>query len=169
MEDNWFLYLFLILIIYWLYKYIDYRKHHEIVSEERKKIINQPVPKYIQQSIKAYKAGIFTGEDRSPLAYVGYKAGKTVNMPNRERQERLAVCFRLEITASLPAKYKNWGKPATYLRFHKMQAHLNMLAHQRKRRRGYEVAVRHWHGDRNWFLKEKGYIANRLRRYGFRY
>ena len=83
--------------------------------------------------------------------------------------ERLAVCFRLEITASLPVKYQNWGKPATYRRYYKMQAHLNMLAHQRKRRPGYEVAVHHWREDRNWFVQKTQYIASRFNRYGFRY
>ena len=169
MEDNWFFYLIIILSIYWLYKYLDYRKHHEIVSNERSKMINQPIPSYIQKSIKDYKAGLFIGEDRSPLAYVGYKAGKTANMPDRQRRERLAVCFRLEITASLPVKYQNWGKPATYRRYYKMQAHLNMLAQQRKRRRGYEVAVHHWREDRNWFVQKTQYIASRFNRYGFRY
>ena len=71
------------------------------------------------------------------------KAGKTVGMNEKEMHERLSVCFRPDVPANLPLKYRYWGKPATALRFYKMHTHFNMLAKQRRGRRGYETAVHH--------------------------
>ena len=114
-----------------------------------------------------YQAGAFFGEDQSPLAFVGYKAGKTAKMAEAERRQRLEVCFRIDVPACLPVKYRNWGAPATLQRYQKIHQHLHMLAGQRRGRRGYEVAVHHWDSDRGWLLSAIGETARRYGRYGY--
>ena len=167
-ENRWLLILRIIGGAYWFFRYLDYAKNRKIVSSERDEFLQSPIPSYIQKSMKAFDAGKFEGEEQSPLAYVGYKAGKTASMSEKERRERLSVCFRLNVPESLLLKYRNWGKPATALRFYKMHAHLNMLAQQRQGRRGYETAVQHWSTDRIWFISELSETAKRFQRYGFR-
>jgi hypothetical protein len=46
------------------------------------------------------------GADRSPLDYVGYHVGKTSGLPVREREQRLHVCFRIDISRDLIADYR---------------------------------------------------------------
>ena len=48
-------------------------------------------------------------------------------MAELERRQRLEVCFRIDIPPYLLV-YRNWGAPATRLRFERIQMHLNMLA-----------------------------------------
>ena len=81
---------------YWFFRYLDYTKNRKIVSSERDEFLQSPIPSYIQKSMKAFDAGKFEGEEQSPLAYVG-KAGKTVSMSEKERRERLSVCFSPEM------------------------------------------------------------------------
>ena len=169
-EEDWVWLLILIIALgsYWYFRHLDYTKNREIVSSERDEFLHSPIPTYIQKSMQAFNDGKFEGEDQSPLAYVGYKAGKTAGMNEKERRERLTVCFRLDVPANLPSKYRNWGKPATALRFYKMHTHLNMLAQQRRGRRGYETAVHHWSTDGMWFINKLSETAKRFGRYGFR-
>ena len=167
-EDSFWLFVVMIVIVIWIvFRVVDYKKNKQIIIVEREQIIQQTIPGYIQQSMNDFTSGIYEGEEQSPLAYVGYKAGKTKNMQQAERRERLAVCFRLDIPRYLPEKYHNWGSPATALRFVKMQSHLNMLAQQRNKRKGYETAVLHWREDREWFINELNDTAKRFKRYGF--
>ena len=118
--------------------------------------------------MQAFNDGKFEGEDQSPLAYIVYKAGKTVGMNEKEKRERLSVSFRLDVPANLPSKYRNLGKPATTLRFYKMHTHLNMLAQQRHGRRSYETAVHHWPTDRTWFINKLSETEKRFWQFGFR-
>jgi len=167
-DNNQLIFIILFLVGLCSIKYIHYIKNRKIVSQERLVLINQSIPTFIQQSMANFEAGNFFGEDLSPLSYVGYKAGKTANMANAERRQRLSVCFRLEIPPSLPEKYSNWGGPGTFMRFHKMQKHLIMLAGQRQGRRGYEIAVSHWLSDQSWFVSELGKTAQRFGKYGYK-
>ena len=69
------------------------------MSSERDKFLHLPIPTCIQKSMQAFNDGKFEGEDQSTLAYVGYKAGKTVGMNEKERRKRLSNCFRLGVPA----------------------------------------------------------------------
>lgn len=170
MEDDNSNLIFIVLFLIGLcsIKYFLYIKNRKIVTQERSILISQSIPEFIKQSMANFEAGNFSGEDLSPLSYVGYKAGKTANMADAERRQRLSVCFRLEIPPSLPEKYSNWGRPGTFMRLHKMQKHLSMLAGQRQGRRGYELAVSHWLSDQSWFVSELGKTARRFGKYGYK-
>ena len=87
-------------------------------QKEHDTLIERPIPPDIKRDMRAFLDGSFVGEDRSPLAYVGYRVGKTRGLVSRERQRRLDACFRIEIPTDLDAKYQKWGSPATYQRFH---------------------------------------------------
>ena len=166
-NEFWLVLLILMTIGYFVFRIQEYQKEKTIVTQERANLISKPIPSFVQKSIFDYESGAYGGEDQSPLAYVGYKAGKTANMAELERRQRLEVCFRIDIPPYLPRKYRNWGAPATRLRFERIQMHLNMLAGQRRGRRGYEVAVQHWTIDKAWFLSELGHTAKRFGRYGY--
>ena len=171
MSDNavWLLIIALLAFGYFFYRHQEYQKQKVIVTQRRDALIGEPIPHFIQQSMADYKSGAFSGEDKSPLAYVGYRAGKTANMPASERRQRLEVCFKVNFPSTLPAKYRNWGAPATTLRYHKIQQHLHRLAGQRRGRHGYETAVRHWTEDRGWFVEEFTDTARRFARSGYKY
>ena len=57
-----------------------------MVGREFARYIGAPVPNDIKQSMTAFLAGEFTGADRSPLAYVGYRVGKTNGLPKWDRK-----------------------------------------------------------------------------------
>ena len=166
-NDLWLLAIGLFLTGYFFLRHIKYQKEKEIVTSERQELISKPIPDFVRRSMADYQAGAFFGEDQSPLAFVGYKAGKTANMAESERRKRLEVCFRIDVPACLPVKYQNWGAPATLQRYQKIHQHLHMLAGQRRGRRGYEVAVHHWDSDRGWLLSAIGETARRYGRYGY--
>jgi hypothetical protein len=137
-------------------------------EEERVGILGRAVPPDIQRDMRAFlKAGNFSGEEQSPLAYVGYKVGKTHGLPPWDRQRRLTVCFQTEIPRQLAAQYQAWGRPATHRRFVSMCQHLRMLANTRRHRANYEHAVADWETDETWFRSEFGSVADRLRQHGF--
>ncbi|NKX71307.1 hypothetical protein HGE74_04345, partial [Rhodobacteraceae bacterium R_SAG1] len=102
------------------------REHAERdrAQKESDTLIERAIPPEIKRDMRAFLGGSFVGEDRSPLAYVGYRVGKTRGLVSRERQKRLEVCFRIEIPTVLDAKYQKWGRPATYQRFQAIEKHL---------------------------------------------
>lgn len=134
-------------------------------QKKRDDFIGRPIPPDIQRDMRAFLDGSFVGEDRSPLAYVGYRVGKTRGLASRERQRRLDVCFRIEIPADLDAKYQAWGAPATYQRFHSIDKHLKMLADLRGGRSNQRFAVADWEEDRTWFQGEFRELAGLLQRH----
>ena len=137
-------------------------------EEERNQILSRAVPPDIQRDMREFlNAGAFFGEEHSPLAYVGYKVGKTNGLAPWDRKRRLKVCFQTEIPRELAAKYQSWGRPATYQRLSSICQHLSMLADMRRQRRSYEHAVADWEADNAWFRSEYGEQAARLRRGGF--
>ena len=151
-----------------LYRQREYAKEKIVVDAEREALLSEPVPRDIQRAMSEFARGDFSGEDQSPLAYVGYRAGKTAAMSDGARRERLAFCFRATIPQELPAKYQNWGAPATHRRYQAISGHLAMLAGQRRSRSGYRVAVGHWDEDKAWLQAELSSIAQRFGRYGYR-
>ena len=108
------------IVLLWIYRWVDFQQNKKIIDAERHELLNQTVPGYIRQSMDAFSRGDFDGEDRSPLGYVGYKAGKTANMSDVGRRERIAVCYRIHLPSELPPKYHHWGRPASYQRFIKI-------------------------------------------------
>lgn len=136
------------------------------VGREFQHYINQPIPKQIRRSMEAYRSGEFIGSDRSPLAYVGYHVGKTHGLPPRDREQRLLVCFRIDIPRDLIGDYRDWAGPASRQRLGKMRDHLRRLAAMRRNRPGYEVAVAEWGRDRDWLQREVGTVAETFDRHG---
>lgn len=116
--------------------------------------IARPIPPDIDRDMRAYLAGHFEGEDRSPLAYVGYRVGKSNGLMLRERHRRLQVCFRIEIPRELRDPYAAWGPPASPTRLTSMCCHLGMLADMRSTRPNFEQAVSEWNGDKAWLREE---------------
>ena len=137
-------------------------------EEERDQILGRVIPPDIQREMREFlRAGAVFGEEQSPLAYVGYKVGKTNGLSPWDRQRRLRVCFQTEIPKELASKYQSWGRPATYQRFSSMCRHLSMLVDRRRQRRNYEQAVADWEADEAWFRSEFAATAGRLRQIGF--
>jgi len=134
-------------------------------QKERDDLIGRPIPPDVKRDMRAFLEGSFVGEDRSPLAYVGYRVGKTRGLVSRERQKRLDVCFRIEIPTDLDPKYQGWGAPATYQRFHSIEKHLKMLADMRGSRSNQRFAVADWEADRAWFQGEYQELARLLQRH----
>lgn len=134
-------------------------------QKEHDALVARPIPPDIERDMRAFLDGSFVGDDRSPLAYVGYRVGKTRGLVSRERQRRLEVCFRIEIPTDLDAKYQKWGRPATYQRFHSIEKHLKMLADMRSGRSNQKFAVADWEEDRVWYLGEFRDLAGLLQRY----
>jgi hypothetical protein len=116
--------------------------------------VNRPVPPDVQRSMRSFLSGEFAGEDRSPLAYVGYRVGKSGGLPEWDRRRRLGVCFRIAIPDELSAKYSSWGPAASVTRLQAIIGHVEMLADMRRYRRNYEVAVSDWDDDAAWMRKE---------------
>lgn len=102
----------------------------------------------------------------SPLAYVGYKVGKTHGLLLQERRRRLRACFQIDILPQLADKYQTWGPPVTSQKLISMCPHITMLADMRRERRNYEVAVNDWETDVEWFKSEHESSAVRLRTAG---
>lgn len=137
------------------------------IADERKALTDEPVPPDIQRAMRDFLLGSFRGEDESPLAYVGYRVGKTNGLAQWDRHRRLKACFRADIPKALTAQYLSWGKPATATRFDSMCKHLTMLADMRRHRRNYEEAVAEWEEDEQWFINEFDDTARRFRKAGF--
>lgn len=116
--------------------------------------VKRPIEPDIVVSMESFLSGDFVGEDRSPLAYVGYQVGKTQGLPEIDRHRRLEVCFRVEVPTCLSPKYQSWGRPATVKRLKAMQDHLSMLANMRRGRKSYHFAVSEWEADANWLRME---------------
>jgi hypothetical protein len=134
-------------------------------QKEHDALVERPIPPDIQRDMRAFLDGSFVGEDRSPLAYVGYRVGKTRGLPSRERQRRLDACFRIEIPSDLDPKYQGWGAPATYQRFRSIEKHLKMLADMRSGRSNQRFAVADWEEDRMWFQGKFQELAGLLQRH----
>jgi hypothetical protein len=141
------------------------RAERDRAQKEHDALIQRPIPPDIKRDMHAFLAGSFVGEDRSPLAYVGYRVGKTRGLASRERQRRLDVCFRMEIPRGLDPKYQGWGAPATYQRFMSIEKHLKMLADLRSGRSNQRFAVADWEEDRAWFIGQYHELARLLQRY----
>ncbi len=141
------------------------RAERDRAQKEHDALIERPIPPDIKRDMRAFLDGSFVGEDRSPLAYVGYRVGKTRGLASRERQRRLDVCFRIEIPADLDPKYQGWGAPATYQRFRSIEKHLKMLADMRSGRSNQRFAVADWEADRSWFQCEYRELAGLLQRH----
>lgn len=141
------------------------RAERDRAQKEHDALVERPIPPDIKRDMRAFLDGSFVGEDRSPLAYVGYRVGKTRGLASRERQRRLDVCFRIEIPSDLDPKYQGWGAPATYLRFRSIEKHLKMLADMRSGRSNQRFAVADWEADRAWFQGEYRELAGLLQRH----
>ena len=141
------------------------RADRDRAQKEHDALIERPIPPDIKRDMRAFLDGSFVGEDRSPLAYVGYRVGKTRGLASRERQRRLDVCFRIEIPSDLDPKYQGWGAPATYQRFRSIEKHLKMLADMRSGRSNQRFAVADWEADRAWFQSEYRELAGLLQRH----
>ena len=133
-----------------------------VIAREYASFITEPVPQDIDRSMQAYLAGKFTGADRSPLAYVGYRVGETNGLAPRDRERRMMVCLRIDIPPAMRADYRNWGGPATPERLGSMRRHLTMLASMRRGRLGYKTAVAEWERDAQWLQTE---METRIRRF----
>ena len=141
------------------------RAERDRAQKEHDALVERPIPPDIKRDMRAFLDGTFVGEDRSPLAYVGYKVGKTRGLVGRERQRRLDVCFRIEIPSELDPKYKGWGAPTTWQRYRSIEKHLKMLVDMRSGRSNLKFAVADWEADRDWFLREHKALADLLQRY----
>ncbi|WP_209596991.1 hypothetical protein [Ruegeria sp. HKCCSP351] len=141
------------------------RAERDRAQKEHDALVERPIPPDIKRDMRAFLEGSFVGEDRSPLAYVGYRVGKTRGLVSRERQRRLDVCFRIEIPSDLDPKYQGWGAPATYQRFRSIEKHLKMLADIRSGRSNQRFAVADWEADRTWFQGEYRELAGLLQRH----
>lgn len=136
------------------------------VGREFARFIGAPVPNDIKRSMRAFLAGEFVGSDRSPLAYVGYRVGKTNGLPAWDRERRMQVCFRIDIPSELRRDYAAWAGPGSRTRLNAMRAHIRMLAAMRKDRPGYDVAVDEWERDAEWLGSELGALADKFSRHG---
>lgn len=136
------------------------------VGREFARYISMPVPPEIKRSMRAFLAGEFVGADRSPLAYVGYRVGKTNGLPAWDRNRRLQVCFRIDIPSEIRRDYSSWAGPGSHERLNAMIAHIKMLAAMRRERPGYEVAVSEWERDAEWLRSELGELAEKFSRHG---
>jgi len=141
------------------------QEERDRAQKEHDALVQRPIPPDIKRDMQAFLDGSFVGEDQSPLAYVGYRVGKTRGLVSRERQRRLDACFRIEIPSDLDPKYQGWGGPATSQRFHSIEKHLKMLANMRGSRSNQRYAVADWEADRTWFQQEYRQIADLFRRH----
>lgn len=138
---------------------------HRPLDEERSNIITTPIGGDILREMSEFlNANQSFGEEHSPLAYVGYRVGKTNGLGVLDRRRRLTACFQIDIPRQLADKYHAWGQPVSYRRFICMCKHLAMLADMRRQRHNYEVAVSDWETDLEWFKAEYGSLANSLRK-----
>jgi len=141
------------------------QEERDRAQREHDALVERPIPPDIKRDMHAFLDGSFVGEDESPLAYVGYRVGKTRGLVSRERQRRLDACFRIEIPSDLDPKYQGWGGPATSQRFHSIEKHLKMLVDMRGSRSNQRYAVADWEADRTWFQQEYRQIADLFKRH----
>lgn len=163
---------------FWSQRESPEAREHRIEEEARQKrevevnrsgIIGIPIPRDIGRAMRDYlRAGTFHGEEHSPLAYVGYRVGRTQGLPLWDRKRRLKICFGVVIPERLGAKYQAWGRPATAQRFNSIRDHLRMLANLRRHRANFEYAVAEWEADEEWFRSEYSDLAVQLQRHGYR-
>ncbi len=133
----------------------EMEKARLLTELERTRILSTPIDVEILRDMRDFlKSGQFFGEEHSPLAYVGYRVGKTNGLPVWDRHRRLKACFQVDIPKELADKYQSWGKPVSRRRFDAISQHLSMLADMRRNRRNYEVAVADWEADQGWFKEE---------------
>jgi hypothetical protein len=160
----------LICLLVWFFaqQLKEWRRQKRVVDDERTRMIGQPVPPDIERDIAIARSGDFGGEELSPLTYLGYRVGKTNGLGPSARRRRLKVCFTIELPNLLPAKYRRWGRPATYQRYASIFNHLVMLGNQRRSRSNYEYAVSDWEADAKWMEAEFDQFARELKRFGFR-
>lgn len=136
------------------------------VGREFARYFGAPVPNDIKRSMQAFLAGEFVGSDRSPLAYVGYRVGKTNGLPEWDRNRRMKVCFCIDIPPEFRPDYASWRGPGSRERLNAMQSHIRMLAAMRRDRPGFEVAVSEWERDTEWLSSELGPLAEKFSRHG---
>ena len=142
---------------------VDQARH--IVERERASVLSSPIASDILRDMRDFlRAGQFFGDEHSPLAYVGYRVGKTKGLPVQDRRRRLRACFQIEIPRELAGKYQAWGKPVSRRRYDAMCQHITMLADMRRERRNYEIAVADWETDVHWFKAEYSKLALMLTR-----
>ena len=142
---------------------VDQARH--IVEQARASVLSSPIGSDILRDMRDFlRAGQFFGEEHSPLAYVGYRVGKTKGLPVQDRRRRLRACFQSEIPKELAGKYQAWGKPVSRRRYDSMCQHITMLADMRRERRNYEIAVADWETDVLWFKAEYSKLALMLTR-----
>lgn len=146
----------------------EWRRKRQIVGDERTRIMRQPIAADIERDMERARSGDFVGEELSPLAYLGYRVGKTNGLGPKARQNRLRACFSIEMPSLLAAKYQRWGRPATYQRYACIFNHLVMLANQRRGRSNYDFAVADWEADAKWMQIEFDQLARELKKFGFR-
>lgn len=125
-------------------------------ERQRQDYIHQKVPGHIQRDMDRFQSGEFDGPEQSPLTYVGYHVGVVRGLPERDRHERLEVCFRVPIPGQLYAEYKHWGDPATTRRLNAMTKHIGQHAAMRASDPKYDRAVSEWHADRRWLQSTLG-------------
>jgi hypothetical protein len=148
--------------------FAEYERIKRGTGMERQKFLYLPISPDIHEDMRAFiRAGEFHGEENSPLAYVGYRVGKTSKLPAPDRRRRLTACFQAPIPRELADRYFGWGEPATRRRFTSIIDHISMLADMRRTRPNYKTAVAHWDEDADWFRSEYGALAERLGKAGF--
>lgn len=125
-------------------------------DQQRRDYLRTKIPARIQRDMDSFLAGEFQGPEQSPLTYVGYHVGVARGLTERDRIERLEVCFRVPIPTILYAEYKDWGEPATTQRLNAMIAHIGRHAAIRSTQPKYDRAVAEWEADRAWLLSVLG-------------
>ncbi len=160
----------LICLIVWLmFRHLkEWRRQKQVVSDERNRLLGQPIPPDVDRDIVRALSGDFDGEELSPFTYLGYRVGKTHGLRQDARRKRLKICFAMEMPNVVSVKYRRWGGPVTYHRYACMFNFLRMLANQRRGRPNYEFAVADWDSDLKWLENEFGGLARELRKFGFR-
>lgn len=119
-------------------------------ERQRQAYVREKIPPHIQRDMTRFLAGEFMGAEQSPLTYVGYHVGVTAGLREKDRHDRLEVCFRVPIPDVLYADYKSWGEPATTQRLNSMMNHIRVQASIRASQPKFETAVSEWEADREW-------------------
>lgn len=119
-------------------------------ERQRQAYVREKIPPHIERDMKRFLAGEFMGSEQSPLTYVGYHVGVTAGLREKDRRERLEVCFRVPIPNVLYADYKSWGEPATIQRLNSMMNHIRVQATIRASQPKFERSVSEWEADREW-------------------
>lgn len=139
-------------------------KVRHLAEQERMHVLSIPIDADVLRDMREFlKTSEFFGEEQSPLAYVGYRVGKTKGLPVWDRYRRLKACFQIDIPKELADKYQTWGKPVSRRRFDAISQHLTMLADMRRVRPNFEKAVADWQADERWFTSEYSELVIKLR------